>query len=115
MAEQVTVSGRKIEVKQLTMRQIRNVLAELKKKGEPHVIDTVFDDDVPAIALAEATGLRMDGEEGPDVVSLLDLSQEEVKELLDTFKAVNPFFFGMMERIISMATQNAPSSAPSVS
>lgn len=111
MSEQITVSGRQVEVKGLTMKQIKEVMANLKgqnEKQEAHVIDAVFDDDVPAFAVSLATGLSLAELEG-------DIGQQDMRDLLDKVKAVNPFFVGMMTRLISLGTQNAPLSTESVS
>lgn len=111
MSEQITIAGRQVEVKGLTMKQIKDVLASLKdrsKQQEAHVIDAVFDDDVPAVAVSMATGLSLAELEG-------DIGQQDMRDLLDKVKAVNPFFVGMMTRLISRATQNAPSSTESAS
>lgn len=111
MGEQITLAGRKIEVKQLTMRQIKDVVAVLKKSQageEVHVVDALFDNDVPAIAVSEATGLSMAELEG-------EISQQEMHDLIEKVRAVNPFFVGMMERVIASGTRKSPSSTESVS
>ena len=106
--ESLTIAGRPVTVRQLTMRQIRNVMAHLKKKeAEPHIVDVVFNDSVPAIALAEASGLSLEELAG-------DFDQQDIADLLAKVKAINPFFVGMTERIIQ-GTPSGPSSRASVS
>lgn len=104
MNETINIGGRSVAVKQLTMRQIREVLANLKERdGGPHVLDMVFDDDVPAVAVSEATGLSLAELEG-------DFTQQEMRDLIDQVRAKNPFFVGMMERLCQAGmTQSAPS------
>lgn len=108
MGEQITLAGRQVEVKQLTMRQIKNVMAVVKKQdNEVHVIDAVYNDPVPAVALAEGTGLSLEELSG-------DFNQEEVNNLLSKFKSINPFFVGMTERLV-LGTRSEPSSKGSAS
>jgi hypothetical protein len=72
------------------------------------VVDAVFDDDLPAVAVAASSGLSLDELAG-------DIGQQEMRGLIDKVKAVNPFFVGMMARIIARSIQNAPLSTESVS
>ena len=106
MSEQITIGGRQITVRPLTMRQIRDVLDALKDDGKgekrAHIIDVVFNDEVPAVAVSSATGLSLAELEG-------EFGQQEIRELLDKVRAVNPFFVGMMERLVSQVTLSAPS------
>ena len=96
MGEHVTICGRDIEVRSLTMRQIREAVAKLKSgdvllDGEPHIIDLLYDDSVPAVAVSLATGLSLAELAG-------DIDQVAMRDLLDKVRAANPFFVGMMER-----------------
>ncbi|HHL35598.1 MAG TPA: hypothetical protein ENJ30_14660 [Desulfobulbaceae bacterium] len=93
MSEATSMAGRKIEAKQLNMRQIKTFISDLDPDAEPHIIDLVFDDPIPATAVAMATGLSLEELAG-------DFNQEEIRELLDKVKAVNSSFVGMMERIV---------------
>ncbi len=93
MSESINMAGREIEIKQLNMRQVREFIAGMDPETEPHIVDILFNDPVPAKAVSLATGLSLDELAG-------DFSQEEMRELLDKVKAVNPSFVGMMERII---------------
>lgn len=104
MNETIKLGGRTVAVHSLTMREIREVLVALREKGkEPHVLDMVFDDDIPAVAISAASGLSLGELEG-------DFSQQEIHDLIEKIRAVNPFFVGMMERLCRAGmTQSAPS------
>jgi len=103
MSDPVKIASRDISVKQLTMAEIRKFVAAMQAEAEKednkaHVLDMLFDDPVPAAAVSIATGLSMDELGG-------SFSQDEMRELLDKVKAVNPFFVGMMERLIEAGRQ----------
>ena len=103
MSEQIKMAGRDIKVSQMNMAQIREVVAAMEKDSadketKPHILDLVFDDDVPARAVSVATGLSMDELGGK-------FSQDECRKLLDLVKAANPFYVGMMERFIKAGQQ----------
>ena len=94
MSESIKIAGRDITVKQLKMNQIREFVSSFgDDRAKPHILDILFDDPVPAKAVSLATGLSMEELAG-------DLRQDEMRQLLDKVKAVNPSFVGMMERII---------------
>ena len=107
--EQVTINGTDYRVRVLTMQDIRAVVRAMKDLGqegaEPHVIDVLFDHQVPAAALTLATGL--------DDAALDRLPPGDVQELLDAVARVNSFFVETWTRRFSPATPSAPSSAPS--
>jgi len=106
MSTIVNFSGRDIEVKTLTVRQIADYLDGMKKK-DPEVLalDLLFNDDVPANAVCLATGLTPQELSG-------DVKPSEVRELWDSVRAENPFFVGMMERLVKAGEQmQKPSSA----
>lgn len=99
MAE-IELSGRKITAKTLTVQQVRELLdaiqqqaAEKKTLLQLDVVDLLFDDDVPAIAVAKSSGLSLKELAGPH-------DPQQVKELIDEVRAANPFFVGMMERLV---------------
>jgi len=103
MNEKITIGGREITVRQMTMADVRRFVAEMQQQAdgqepEPHVIDMLFDDPVPASAVSVATGLSLDELAG-------DFTQSEMRELLDAVKAANPFFVGMMERLVEAGRQ----------
>lgn len=101
MATPVMFCGRNITVKTLTVSDVRELLDEMQKAGEEKktileqdVIDLLFDDEVTALAMAKATGLttkELGGNVPPD----------DVRKLIDAVRAENPFFVGMMERLIT--------------
>lgn len=99
MTESITVCGREITPKQLTMSDVHEFLQRMEQdaadKKPPHVVDIVFNDQVPAVAVSMSTGLSLDELAGK-------IPQDTMRALLDKVKAVNPFFVGMMERIVAV-------------
>lgn len=96
----VTFSGRNLTIKTLNMAEMREVVDEIKGKGNEktsvldlNITDLAFNDDVPASAVAKASGLTLSDLEGP-------VDPQEVKDLIDKVRAANPFFVGMMERLV---------------
>jgi len=111
MSEQLTIVGRQIDIKQLTMRQIKDIVGALKKQDagtDVHIVDTLFDNDVPAVAVAAATGLSLAELEG-------EINQQDMHDLIEKVRAANPFFVGRMERLISSVIPKNPSSVASAS
>ena len=109
-AEQVYVGGADYRVRVLTMQDIRAVVRAMKDLGqegaEMHVIDVLFDHEVPAEALKLATGL--------DDAALDSLPPADVQALLDEVGRVNSFFVETwVRRFASRATPSEPLSAPS--
>ena len=109
-SEQVSVGGADYRVRVLTMQDIRAVVRAMKDLGqegaEMHVIDVLFDHEVPAEALKLATGL--------DDAALDALPPADVQGLLGAVARVNSFFVETwVRRFASRATPSAPSSAPS--
>ena len=109
-AEQVTINGTDYQVRVLTMQDIRAVVRAMKDLGqdgaEIHVIDVLFDHEVPVAALKLATGL--------DDAALDALPPADVQGLLGAVARVNSFFVETwVRRFASRATQSERSSAPS--
>lgn len=112
MSEQIKIAGRQITCKGLTMAQIRKVMDELQEmsKGneKAHIVDLIYNDDVPALAIAASTGLSMEELAG-------EIGQQDMHDLIDKVRSVNPFFVGAMERLISPVIPSSPSPMESVS
>lgn len=93
-------AGRDIDVKVLTVAQIKEVMEELDELKKPgamfDIVDLLMDDEIPAVAVSKATGLSL-AELGGEVVP------QELSELFQEVRAKNPFYLGMMERLISGA------------
>ena len=103
--EKVNFSGRDVTVKALNMSEIKEVLNRLLKKSETeseqsasifdlHIVDLLFNDEIPAFALSMATGLSLEELSGK-------VPPEAIRELLDKTRAMNPFLVGMIERLVS--------------
>lgn len=90
-------AGRDIEVKTLTVADVKTILdhfEQMRKNGHGlSVVDMLMDDEVPAVAVTKASGLTMAELEGA-------VNPQDLRELFDAVRAANPFFLGMMERLI---------------
>lgn len=115
---EIDFSGRKITARTLTVQQVRELLDEIKKQSDAksildlNVVDLLFDDDVPAIAVSKSTGLTLQELCGP-------VDPQLVRNVIDEVRAANPFFVGMMERMVNAGKSGgqvpATSSLPSAS
>jgi len=101
----VTVSGRKVTVKTLTVAEMREIVEEIRDAGKSdksvldlHIVDLIFNDDVPTAAVAKASGLTLEELAGP-------IAPQEIKDLIDKVRAANPFFVGMMERLVDVGKE----------
>lgn len=105
MSDSIRIAGRDITPKPLDMAQVREFLDAMEKEAKdensvPHIVDVLFNDEVPAKAVSISTGLSMDELGGK-------ISQEDMRALLDKVRAVNPTFVGMMERFIKARQADA--------
>ena len=94
----VNFSGREVAVKTLSVSDVKDLLDEIRSdaSGEqkpPHILDLLFDDDIPAAAVSKATGLSLTELAG-------NVKPQEARDLIDAVRAQNPFFLGMMERLV---------------
>jgi len=95
LTEKLKIDNREITVKELTMAEIRNVMAALEKqKGTPHVLDLLFAD-MPAAAVSAATDLSLKELEG-------DFTQSEIKQIKDKVEELNPFFAKALKRLAKL-------------
>ncbi len=93
--ENLKVGDKEIIVKELTMAEIRNVMAALEKQeGTPHIIDLLFPD-MPAAAISISTGLSLKNLEG-------DFTQSEIKQIRDKVEKLNPFFAKALNRLAKL-------------
>lgn len=120
MAGNVKLGGRDITVRTLTVSEVRELMEQIHKDGEKvkswfdlDIVDRMFDDEVPVVAVAKATGLSVAEVGG-------NYDPQEVRGLIDEVRAQNPFFVAMMERVVyagkgDSASPSRPSSPkPSV-
>lgn len=102
----INFSGRDITIRTLSVAETKEILDQLKadslqiiEKGKeptvkpPHVVDLLFNDDIPAIAVAKSSGVKLNELAG-------DVPPQQVRDLIDAVRAQNPFFLGMMERLV---------------
>lgn len=119
MAVTVKLGGRDITVRTMTVSEVRELMVEIEAQGKKvkswfdlDIVDRMFDDEVPVIAVAKATGLSV-----AEVGGKYD--PQEVRNLIDEVRAQNPFFVAMMERVVaagkggSAEPSRTPSSKPS--
>lgn len=100
MAE-LKLGGRDITVKKLLVSDVRELLDETKEKMEQedrtvfdlHAGDLMLDDEIPMAGVAKAIGWSVGELEGA-------IDPDELKAVVDQVRAKNPFYLGMMERLI---------------
>ena len=102
-----TFQDKTITIKELTVRQVREVFEQLTHEGQLF-IDDLLDQPVPAKVVTEATGITLEELEGARPSELITLCGEVVK--------VNPTLASMIQRRIEAADRlekiilSAPSS-----
>ena len=108
MSNKIKWMEREVEVKTLTVRQVKELaddLAQLKI----NVVDLLLDDAVPAVAVEMATGITIEEMSG-------DIDPVELRKLWDAVRKKNPFFARMMDRLAEAGKQQPvkpePSSVP---
>lgn len=115
------LSGREVEPKVLLVSEVKEVLDHIKEQSlsvgsqlDLHVVDLLFDNEFPAVAVAKSTGFTMEELEGP-------LDPNELDAVIKEARVKNPFFVGMMERLVAAGrggsgrTDRQPSSTESAS
>lgn len=91
--KRIKIDERELTVKELTVGQIRNIIEDLENPENVHIIDMLFGDEIPALAVSESTEISMkDLEKGKITPSEMEIIIKGVKE-------VNPFFVKMIERL----------------
>lgn len=70
-----TFNGTEITVKELTVKQVRAVFSQIEKE-DALFLDDILDQEVPALVIAEATGVSIKDMEGHKPSVLVALAQE---------------------------------------
>lgn len=80
------------KAEELTVAQVRRVMDDLENEKSMHVVDLLFPDGIPALAISLSTGIsieELDGEKKPS----------EIAAVIEEVKAANPFFVKMLRRL----------------
>lgn len=91
----VTFQGKELTVKEMTVRQVREVFERLKNEEQQLFIDELLDQPVPAMLITESTGVPLEQLESAKPSELLPLCEAVIK--------VNPSFASMIKRRIEAA------------
>ena len=91
----IMLDGKELKPKELTVRQVMDVLEDLVGQ-DVHILESVCPDEpVPAVAASLSVGVDPD--------ELTNLTPSEVKELFSRVKKQNPFLVDAMEKLITIA------------
>lgn len=91
-----TFQGQTITVKELTVKQVRELFERLKKE-QSMFIDDLLDHPVPALAVSESTDIPID--------QLEEARPSDLIELCETVVKVNPSLASMIRRRIEAANR----------
>lgn len=109
MIQEVEIAGRKIQVKEMTVGEVRALLAETEAADSTDTVGWLLFDDTSLHHLSAMTDLSQS--------DMNDFTPTQLRELADACKKANPHFFEMMERGMRIFGQLAPqtSNAPAAS
>jgi len=88
---------RKIEAKELTVSQIRQVFESMENRTDIHTIEILFPNEIPVMAVSLSTGLSLEELDG-------DIPPSEIKRLIDEVKTKNPFFLSGLQSLAKVGT-----------
>lgn len=93
--------------RELTVREIREVLGGLERRDAIHTVELLFPDGIPALAVSMSSGLSLEELDG-------DVAPSDLKNLIERVKDANPFFLNALNRLAEtgramMARMTAPS------
>lgn len=92
-----------MDVRELTVRDIRDILESSDEGQELHVVEMLFPDELPVKALTLATGATDE--------ALDKMTPGEISDLIGRVTEKNPFFVQMLGRLaelgrVALATQS---------
>lgn len=93
----ITVDGREVIVRELTVAQIRELMDQSDKNSSVDVIDLLFSGRIPSDAVKTSTGL--------DAEALCRFSPSELDQIIKGVEDINPFFANMITRLSRMGEQ----------
>ncbi len=100
--KKIPVGDKEITVTELSVTQIRNLLDQMEQT-QVSIIDLLFPDGVPAVAVAESTGI--------DLKQLEEYPPSELKIIIEGVENLNPFFANMIARLAKAGEQMISESA----
>ena len=92
--KKITINDEEYTCAELTAPQVRDVLEETEK-GEIHILDMLFPEQIPCIAVQKSTCKTLE--------ELEKLAPSDYDALLKTVEVVNPFFAALVVRILKTA------------
>jgi hypothetical protein len=90
--KKVNVGGREVVARELTVREVRGILDDLEAVKEVSTVDLLFQDRIPARAVALSTGLTLEELEG-------DFKPSELDAIITAVGEANPIFARLVERL----------------
>ncbi len=93
-AKTLKIASKDIVVKELTVKEVEEVIDACVDGKAVSTIDLLFDD-IPSIAVMKSSGLTLD--------ELMEMRPSEIRTIVDAVKEVNPFFVSMQERLRGLA------------
>lgn len=89
----ITFDDKEINIQELTVRQVRAVFSRIEKE-DPLFVDDLLDQPVPALVIAEATGIPVE--------KLDEYKPSALTELAKEVESVNPSVAGLIKRRLAM-------------
>ena len=80
------------QAKELTVRQVREIIDTLEKQENVHTVDMLFSDEIPALAVSMSTGKSLEELQG-------DITPSELAAIIEEVKEAKPFFVKMIQRL----------------
>ncbi len=105
--KEIDLGGQKVQVRQLTLREMDKLLTSMREQKEPKTLDWVCGESrLPSAALEAIVCMNAE-----DIIDL-DLNQEELATLCDEAEKLNPFVVeavGQMRKVAQLETiQSTP-------
>lgn len=101
---EIEIGGRKVQVKELTVGEIRAWLKDAQF-GASDVVDVLLFEDIDLPALARMTDL--------DAAAIEAMTPGDLRRVIDAAREVNADFFAMRDRVTASGRASPASNAPS--
>lgn len=88
----ISVGDLEITIRELTVAQIRDLMDAFSKDKTPHIMDMLFPDSLPAVAISASTGISTKKLED-------DFSPSDLHQIVEGVENMNPFFVNMVTRL----------------
>jgi hypothetical protein len=96
--KRITIDDREITIKELSVAQIKVLLDNAEAGEDFSVINLLFPDTVPALAIEQSTGISVKTLES-------SFNPSELKQIIDGVESLNPFFVNMIVRLSKIGKQ----------